>query len=137
MSERKKYLTKNKQKSNPYIKLFFSGAAGSGLYFLLIGIFSFFVMKLNLSDNLFMPFGLIFAVLSGLLSGYTSVIPFNEKGLIYGSVGGIVCAVICGTVAFAVNGGKAGSGIFLLCAIIFISSSAGGVLSSGKKRKRK
>lgn len=137
MSERKGKITKNKQKSNPYIKLFFSGAAGTGLFYLLIAVFSLIAMKLNLSESLFMPTGLIFGVLSGFLAGYTSVIPFGEKGLIYGSAGGAVCAVLCGTVAFAVNGGNAGTGIFLLSAIILISSAGGGIISSGKKRKRK
>lgn len=137
MSERKGKIIKNKHKSNPYIKLFFSGAAGTGLFFFLIAAFSLIVMKLNLTESLFMPAGLIFGVLSGFLAGYTSVIPFGEKGLIYGSAGGAVCAVLCGTTAFAVNGGKAGTGIFLLGSIILISSIGGGIISSGKKRKRK
>ena len=137
MSVRNSDLIKNKRKSNPYLKMFFSAAAGAGIFFLLIAVFSLVCIKFNFSETLFMPAGLAFAVISGFLSGYTSVIPFGEKGVIYGSAGGLICVFICGTVAFAVNGGKAGAGIFLLSAIILMSSSVGGIISASKKRKRK
>ncbi len=137
MSNSKNLINKNKKKTSPYFKLFFSGVGSCVLYFFLIAFSALLVTKLNLSDSLYMSAGLIGGCLSGFIAGYISVIPFNEKGIIYGSAGGIICAVLCGSVSFAINGGKAGKGIFLLCGLILIFSAIGGFLSSGKKRKRK
>ncbi len=135
--KRKKNIVTNKRKTNTYIRLFFSGAAGTGLFFLLISLLSVIALKIDFFDNLFMPCGLFLGFLSGFLSGYTSVMPFKEKALISGSVGGLICVILCGTVAFAVNGGKAGIGLIILCSVIFVSSIIGGVVAAGKKQKRK
>lgn len=137
MLNTKNLLNKNKSKTGLYLRLFFSSAIGTGLFFLLIAFLSLIATKLNVPDWIFMPAGLFFGCLSGFFAGYTSAIPFKEKGIIYASLGGISCVVLCGTVSFAVNSGRAGTGIFLLSSIIFISSIIGGFISSRKKRKRK
>ncbi len=137
MPNTKSLLNKNKSKSNPYLRLFFSSAVGTGLFFLLIAFLSLIAIKLNVPDWIYMPAGLIFGCLIGFFAGYTSVIPFKEKWIIYASLGGLTCVALCGTVSFAVNRGRAGTGIFLLSSIILISSIIGGFISSRKKRKRK
>lgn len=132
-----KGLSKENKKGSNYIKLALCGLAGAGLYFLLLSLFSFLALKTDLSDSLFMPFGLVSGVISGFFSGYAAVRPIMKKGLIFGAVSGLICVSICGTLAFAVNGGKAGSGLIILSALILASSAAGGIAAVGAKPKRK
>lgn len=132
-----KGLSRGNRKSSNYIKLALCGLAGSGLFFLLLSLFSFVTLKMGLSDSLFMPMGLVSGVISGFFSGYTAVRPVMQKGLLFGALSGLICVLICGTLAFAVNGGKAGSGLIILSALILASSAAGGIAAVSAKPKRK
>lgn len=132
-----KGLSKGNGKSSNYIKLVLCGLAGSGIFFLLLSVFSFLTLKFAISDSWFMPLGLISGVISGLFSGYNAVRPVMQKGLLFGSLSGFICILVCGILAFAINGGKAGYGIIILSALILVSSAAGGIAAVGSKPKRK
>ncbi len=133
----KKAFVKNNAKGNKYIKLFFSGLAGSGVYFLFMFLLSFVSLKLGIGETFFIPFGLLCGVAGGFFSGFSAARPLMQKGLIYGLIGGLICLFICSVILFAVNGGTAGKGIIINSAVILISSAVGGIFAVGLKPKRK
>lgn len=133
----KKSINKSNDKQKNYIKLVFCGLAGSGLYFLLLSFLSFITLRMNLSDSLFMPLGIVFGIISGFFSGYTAARLFMQKGLFLGILSGLICLFFSSVFLFAVNGGKAGSGLIILSAVILASSAAGGIAAVAAKPKRK
>lgn len=133
----KKSFVKNKAKGNQYIRIFLSGLAGVGIYFLLMFLFSFVPLKLGTGEVLFVPFGLVCAIAGGFFSGYSTARPIMQRGLIYGLIGGLICLLLCSVILFAVNGGTAGSGIIINSAVILVSSAVGGIVAVSSKPKRK
>lgn len=125
------------KKQNNYIKLIFCGLAGSGIYFLLLSLLTFVTLKINISESLFMPAGIFIAFVSGFFSGYTAVRPFMQKGLVFGSLSGLVCLFVCAVLLFAINGGKAGSRLIITSLIILSAAAFGGIVAVGSKPKRK
>ncbi len=130
-------IKKNKNENSKYLKIALCGFAGSGIFFLLIILFSFITLKFALSDSLFMPLGLLFGAVSGFFSGYSAVRPVMQKGLLYGSSAGFICLLICGIITFALNGGKAGYGLIIFSVVILLSSTGGGIAAVSRKPKRK
>ena len=138
MSDRlNKGVFNSSKNSSICIKLILCGFAGSGIFFLLLTVFSIVALKTDMSDSLFMPLGVASGLVSGFFSGYTAVRPVMQKGLLFGALSGLICILICGILTFAINGGKAGSGLIILSALILLSSAAGGIAAVTRKPKRK
>lgn len=121
----------------PISRIVIMSLIGTLLFFAFAALFSFIVLKSSVSSSAYMPAGLLLGAISALISGFGSVRPVKEKGVLYGGLTGLFQALVCSVVLFIVNGGVAGTGIFILSAIIIIASAVGGIAAVNLKIKKK
>ncbi len=115
-----------------------SSIISSVVFFVLIAVFSFAVLKTDMfSSSSYMFFGVISAALSAFLCGFITVRPIRKNGIVYGAVSGFVLALICSAVMFFVNGNKSGVGIFILMVLFVVFSALGGISAVNFKVKKK
>lgn len=84
-----------------------------------------------------MPAGIVTAVISGFAGGFASLRPIKQKGVLYGTLCGIISSVLCMAILFVINGNKAGNGIFIFMAAMILGGAAGGVSAVNLKIKKK
>lgn len=107
------------------------------LFFGLLAVFAALSLKSGFSASLYLPAGLLSGAVSAFLGGFICVRPIKEKGALFGLVSGVVQAVVCSAVLFALNGGAAGNGLFILFGIITAFSVLGGIAAVNLKIKKK
>ena len=110
---------------------------GSVLFFSFTALFSLFALKNNISSSTYMPSGLIAGAVSAFIAGFITVRPIKQKGALYGALSGFFQALICSIVLFIVNGGSAGTGIFILSGLMILLSATGGISAVNLKIKKK
>ena len=124
-------------KNTRLIKVAVGAAVSTVLYFVLLAIFAAMSLKSGISASIYLPAGLVFGAISGFVGGFLCVRPIKEKGVLFGFISGIVQAVVCCAVLFAINGGSAGNGLFILFGIITVFSALGGITAVNLKIKKK
>lgn len=137
MQERAKKSRRDENKASPISKIMIGAVFGSILYFTLLAIFASFALKSNVSMSSYMPAGMVFGAITAFVGGFAAVKPIKEKGAVYGALTGLVQALICSIVIFIVNGAVAGTGIFILMALIIAASAGGGITAVNLKHKKK
>lgn len=133
--------TKSSRKESKYntklIKVSVGALVSTVLFFILLAIFAAMSLKSGFSASLYLPAGLAVGAVSGFIGGFLCVRPIKEKGALYGLISGLVQAAVCCAVLFAVNGGAAGNGLFILFGIINAFSVLGGIAAVNLKIKKK
>ena len=128
---------KDNKSGFPLKGIIISSSLCSILFFAFVAIFSALILKKGFAASMFMPVGLLLGGVSSLLNGFVTVFPIKEKGMIYGAISGLIQALICAVVLFAVNGGAVGKGTFILMAIMIVCSALGGIGAVNFKIKKK
>ena len=128
---------KKDDNNKPIYKILIGSVIGSVLYFLLIALFSLMALKSSFDSSVYMPAGIVLGGLSAFLGGFITVKPIKEKGVFYGALTGLIQALICASVLFIVNNATAGTGIFILIAVILLCGALGGVAAVNIKKKIK
>ncbi len=119
-------------------RVLIASAVGSAMFFALVALFSFAVLKTDMfSSSSYMFFGIISAALSSFLCGFITVRPIKKNGIANGALSGLVQALICSAVMFFVNGNKSGVGIFIMMAVFVVFSALGGISAVNLKVKKK
>lgn len=137
MSGKAKSSRREEKKDINFIKLIIGSVISSVIYFVILAVYASFALKSGASASGYMPAGMVTGAVTGFLSGFIAVRPIKQKGAIFGAVAGLIHAVICMIVLFAVNNASAGNGIFILSAIIVICSVLGGIAAVNLKIKKK
>lgn len=137
MQGKSKKSRREESSASPIIKIIIGSSAGSILYFAMLAVFATLALKSNVSSSSYMLIGNLIGALTGFISGFATVRPIKEKGAIYGGLTGLLQALICATVLFIVNKASAGSGIFIMIAVIIIAGIAGGITGVNLKTKKK
>lgn len=128
---------KDEKLGSPINKIIIASVIGSVLYFAMLAVFAAAALKKGMEASSYMPVGLVLGAVSGFLSGFTAVRPIKEKGALYGALTGFIQSLINSIVLFIVNGGAAGTGIFILAAIVIILAAVGGIAAVNLKIKKK
>lgn len=132
---------KSSRKDNKYNTKLISVSAGAlastVIFFVLLALFAFFSLKSGFSDSIYFPAGLVTGALSGFTGGFICVRPIKEKGVLFGFVSGLIQALICCGILFAINGASAGNGLFILFGVITVFSAFGGIAAVNLKIKKK
>lgn len=121
----------------PLSGIMITSLVGCLLFFILTALFSYLVLQKGISSSLYMPVGLVLGAISAFLNGFAAVRPIKEKGVLYGALTGLIQALLCSVVLFVANGGAAGTGIFILAAIIILAAAVGGIAAVNLKIKKK
>lgn len=137
MSSKPRTTRKDDGSKNLAAKIAVGSAVSVILYFVLIAFYALAAFKTGLSSSLYMPIGVVLGALSGLVGGFVAVKPIMQKGIVFGALSGLISAIICSAVTFAVNGNKAGNGIFIFMAAMLLGGAAGGVAAMNLKLKKK
>lgn len=137
MQEKIKKSRRDEKKTSPISKIIIGAVLGSVLYFVLLAVFASFALKSNVSMSSYMPAGMALGVLAAFIGGFAAVKPLKEKGVVYGALTGLVQALICSIVLFIVNSAVAGTGIFILMAVIIAAAAGGGITAVNLKPKKK
>lgn len=137
MSGNSKPSRRDNKDETPIMKIIIGSILATVMYFAVIAVYAAFALNSVMSVSTYMPAGMIVGAITGFLGGFVSVRPLKEKGLLYGLISGAIQAIICSVVLFIVNGGTAGNGIFILCALIVLFSVLGGISAVNLKMKKK
>ncbi len=137
MQEKVKRLRREEDKASPFSKIIMGASAGSILYFVFLALFAVFALKSNVATSSYMPVGMVFGALAAFAGGFAAVKPLKKKGIAYGSLTGIVQALVCSTVLFVINKANAGTGIFILMALMVVAAAGGGIAAVNMKIKKK
>ncbi len=137
MQEKAKRSRREDNKATPISKIIIGATVGSVLYFVVLALFALFSLKSNVSASSYMPAGMVFGALSAFVGGFTAVKPLKQKGIAYGGVTGLVQALVCSTVLFIINKANAGTGIFILMALMVSAAAGGGIAAVNMKIKKK
>ncbi len=137
MAVKAKSARKEEKQGEPIKRILISAAAGSAVYFILVALFAAFALKNGTQGSLYMPVGMVMGALSGFLSGFAAVRPIKVKGVPFGALTGFIQSVINSIVLFAANKGGAGTGLFILAAIVIIMAAVGGISAVNLKIKKK
>lgn len=137
MQEKIKKSRRDEKKTSPISKIIMGAVLGSVLYFVLLAVFASFALKSNVSMSSYMPAGMVLGALTAFIGGFAAVKPLKEKGVVYGALTGLVQALICSIVLFIVNSAVAGTGIFILMAVIIAAAAGGGITAVNLKPKKK
>lgn len=121
----------------PYVKILIGAVSASILYFIILAVFAVIALNSGVSSSSYMPAGLAAGAATGFAGGLIAVKPIKEKGALYGLIAGVIQAVICSAVLFAVNSASAGNGVFILSALIVAFAAAGGISAVNLKMKKK
>ena len=120
-----------------YIKILISSVLSAIIYFVILALYAGLALKSGSDSSGYMPVGMITGAVTGFLCGFIAVRPIKQKGALYGMVSGLIHALICMIVLFAVNNLSAGKGIFILSAIIVICAITGGIAAVNLKIRKK
>lgn len=137
MSGKNKSTRRSEEGGNNYIRIFVGSAVSVIMFFVLLALFALFSLKNGANSSLYVPAGIVFALLSGIAGGFAAVRPIKQKGIPYGALSGLISSLFCSAVLFVVNGNKAGSGLFILAGLIILGSAAGGIGAVNLKFKKK
>lgn len=137
MSSKQRSTRKDDSSKNLAAKIAVGTAVSVILYFILIAFYALTAFKTGLNSSLYMPIGIVLGALSGLVGGFVAVRPVMQKGLALGALTGVISAIVSSAVMFAVNGSKAGNGIFIFIAAMLLDGTAGGVAAMNLKIKKK
>ncbi len=137
MGGKSKSSRKESDNNTKLIKVAVSSAVSTVLFFVFLAAFAAMSLKSGFSASLYLPAGLVAGAVSGLTGGFLCVRPIKEKGVLFGFISGIIQAVVCCAVLFAINGGAAGNGLFVLFGIITVFSVLGGIAAVNLKIKKK
>lgn len=138
MPEKSKSSRAKEKNTSNINKIIVGSVIGSVFLFMLILLFSFLVLKTDsFSSSLYLPAGLVFGAMSAFVGGFVSVRPIRKNGALFGTLTGLAQALICSASMFFINGNNAGSGLFILMAVITAFGSIGGISAVNLKvRKR-
>ncbi len=115
-----------------------SSIIGLILFFLIISFFSFAVLKTDLlNKSSYMPVGLLSAAISAFISGFLSVRKTKKNGVLFGSLTGLLQALVTSLSAFFINNRNSGTGIFILIAVFVLFGAIGGVSAVNLKVRKK
>lgn len=138
MPSNKNQRSGNESNSSGINRILISSAIGSVMFFAFISIFSFLALKSDVfSQSLYMPLGLFCGALSSFVSGFIAVRPVRKNGFSTGAISGFAQALICSAAVFFINGNNAGTGIFILMAVMISLSAIGGISAVNLKVKKK
>lgn len=137
MPEKSKRSRRDDTKSSPTSKIAIGAVLGSILYFIILALFALFALKSNVSVSSYMPAGMVLGMLAAFVGGFAAVKPLKKNGIAYGGITGLVQALICSIALFIINKGNAGSGIFILMALMVAAASGGGIAAVNMKIKKK
>lgn len=137
MQEKAKRSRREDNKVTPISKIIIGAAVGSILYFVILALFALFALKSNVGISSYMPAGMVFGALSAFIGGFTAVKPLKQKGIAYGGVTGLAQALVCSTILFVINKANAGTGIFILMALMVAAAAGGGIAAVNLKIKKK
>lgn len=129
--------TRKEETGSPIFNIFLGSVTGSVIYFCLIAFFALAALKSGTDKSMYIPAGMFLGFLSGLSGSFISVRPLKEKGVIYGGIVGLINSLISSLVLFVINKGIAGSGIFILIALITLGGMAGGIIAVNLKFKKR
>lgn len=135
MSDKKKRRSRNEEQSVSVIKLIFVPIAFTGVYFLLVALFSLIAFKGELDSSFYAPLGIASGIISGFLCGYFSAKLVGHSGLLYGGLSGLAQGLLCGLLLSLVNSSGFGAGTMLLFFIIIIFSCIGGIIKANRKKR--
>lgn len=121
----------------PLKRIMIISLIGCFLFFIFTALFSCLILKNGISSSLYMPVGMVLGAVSAVLSGFATVRPIKEKGALYGALTGFIQSLLCSVVLFVVNGGSAGTGIFILAGLMILASALGGIAAVNLKVKKK
>lgn len=137
MQEKAKRSRREDNKSSPISKIMIGAVSGSILYFALLAFFALFALKSNVGTSSYMPAGLFLGALTAFIGGFAAVKPLKQKGAIFGALTGLVQALICSIILFIANEAAAGTGIFILMALLIAAAAGGGIAAVNIKIKKK
>lgn len=137
MPEKSKRSRRDESKSSPISKIAIGAVLGSILYFVILALFALFALKSNVSVSSYMPAGMVFGALSAFAGGFAAVKPLKQNGVAYGGITGLAQALICSIVLFVINKANAGTGIFILMALMVAAAAGGGIAAVNMKIKKK
>lgn len=137
MSGKPKKSRREEKQSAPFLRIVIAAVSGAVFYFVLIAVFAAFALKSGAGVSSYMPAGLAAGAVSCLFSGFAAVRPIKEKGAVYGSLTGLIQAVVSSIVLFIVNHASAGNGLFILSAIMMICGMLGGIAAVNMKKRKK
>ena len=136
MSGKNKSTRRNEESGNNYVRILIGSAVSAVIFFVLLALFALFSLKNGTNGSVYVPAGIVFALLSGLAGGFATVRPIKQKGLPYGVLSGFIASLFCSAVLFIVNG-SAGSGLFVLAGLMILGGAAGGIGAVNLKLKKK
>ena len=137
MSGKNKTARREESADKNYIRILIGSAVSAVIYFLLVAMFALISLKNGVSSAMYVPAGIFFAFVSGFTGGFITVRPIKAKGIFYGTVSGLISAIICSVVHFIANGNKAGSGLLILAGAMIVAAAAGGITAVNLKVKNK
>ncbi len=137
MGVKNKSSRKESKYNTKLIKVAVGAVISTVLFFSLLAVFAVLSLKSDFSASLYLPAGLLSGAVSAFMGGFICVRPIMEKGALFGLISGVVQAVVCSAVLFALNGGAAGNGLFILFGIISAFSVLGGIAAVNLKIKKK
>lgn len=135
MSDKKKRRSRNENESVSILKILFVPLIFSGVYFLLVALFSLIAFKGQLDSSFYAPFGIASGIISGFLCGYICAKLVGHSGLLYGGLSGLVEGLFCGLILSLVNSSGFGAGTILLFFVMVIFSCIGGIIRANRKKR--
>lgn len=130
-------MPKKEESGFPLVKLAVCSLSSSVLFYILIALFSFLILKTSGNGSMYLFYGIGAGAVSGFISGFTALKLIKEKGLFYGALCGAGQSVICALIMFILNKGTAGNAVFILIAVMILMSSLGGLAGVNLKKKIK
>ena len=137
MQEKTNRSRREDNKSSPISKIMIGAVLGTVLYFVVLALFALFALKSNAGTSSYMPVGMALGALTAFAGGFAAVKPLKQKGAVFGAVTGLVQALMCSIILFIVNKAVAGTGIFILMALITVAAAGGGIAAVNVKIKEK
>lgn len=136
MPENKKRKEKDTGKI-PIKRISVCSVIGASLFILELIVFSVAELKMSFGNGVYMPAGLVMALVSSAAAGFAAVFKSKKNALPSGALTGAIEAVINDIFLLAINGGSTGKGILFVALASVIGGAVGGVVSANIRPKIK
>lgn len=118
-------------------RIMLGSAVTAVVFFVLLCIASFAVMKSNTDESVYLVTGRIAAVISGLTGGFVSVLPVRRKGLVTGASCGALGAVPAVIAVIIANPQSSPVAVMILFVLFSLSAAGGGIAAANISKKQK
>lgn len=129
--------TRKEENVSPISKIILGAVVGVVLYFALLAAFALFALNNGIDSSVYMPVGMFAGVVTAMIGGFAAVRPIKKNGAAFGALCGLIQAMLCALMLFVANKAAAGTGIFILMAVIVMGGVLGGIIAVNLKIKKR